>query len=415
MMDGYRGLLAHRDFRLLWLGQVTSQFGDACYEIAMVWLVLQLTGQDYFSVGLVIFARLAPYVVIGPFAGVYVDRWDRKRTMVITDVVRGFVVLIVPLLHVVGALEVWHVAAVAFTLTTCRTLFNPALQASIPRIVDESRLVGANALIQASGQTAAIAGPAAAGLLLTWISADALFVLDGLTFLFSAAMIALLALHALPRDRSTEGTVRTELAGTIRTLSRKRPVLWSVVLYAVGLLTIAGSYRVGLAALSENVLGGGSATYGLLIAALAGGTVLGALVLGATQPRRPTVVIFGGWALWGVCFAVLGLGGSLVLALVLAVVSGIGESAATVFTTALVQRAIPPEQLGKVFGLWSLLCSTGESLSGVLTGYGLGRLDVRTVLGIAGAATLVMSLFGLAVTARQDTGVPTETPSGGQG
>ena len=396
----YLGLLADRNVRLVWTGQVTSQFGDACYEIAMVWLVLGLTGQDYLSVGVVIFARMAPYILIGPFAGVYVDRWDRRRTMIVCDALRAAVVLLVPVLHLAGALAVWHVALMAFVLTTCRTFFNPALNASLPALVDADRLAGTNALIQASGQVALIVGPAVAGIALTVMSADALFLFDGATFVVSAISIAMLIVPARVRDRAAETTVRAELRGTVAVAWGQRRAFWSAVLFAVGLLAISGTYRVGLAALAERVLETDAAGYGLLVAALGVGTVGGALVVGRLKPAVPTRVVFGGWALWGACFAVIGLTGSLTAAVVIAVVSGAGEAAATVFTTTLIQSAIPIDKLGKAFALWSLLCSSGESLSGVITGWGLDQFDPRLVFAIAGAAAVANAGFGWLVTER---------------
>jgi MFS family permease len=395
----YRDVLANRDYRLVWLGRITSQLGDACYEVAIVWLVLQLTDQDYFSVGVVVFARLAPYVLIGPVAGVFVDRWDRRRLMVACDLGRAGVVFAVPLLHLAGALEVWHVALVAFVLTTLRSFFNPALQASLPALVAPGQLVPANALIQASVQTVGVVGPALAGLALVRFGTDALFVANGVTFLVSALCVAFLR---LAHDRTgTDGhqPMLAEITGAIRLVHGIRPVFWSVVLYAVGLLTIAGSYRVGLAALAEETIGGGASTYGLLLSALGLGTVAGALVVGKIRTARPTRIIFAGWALWGVAFAVLGFTGSPLVAALLAIVAGVAESAATVFTTALVQAAIPVDQLGKVFSLWSLLCSIGESLSGLVVGLGLGRVQPAIVFLASGAATVLVGVAGLALTA----------------
>jgi MFS family permease len=396
----YRDVLANRNYRLVWLGRITSQLGDACYEVAIVWLVLQLTDQDYFSVGVVVFARLAPYLVIGPVAGVLVDRWDRKRLMIACDLGRAVVVFAVPLLHLAGALQVWHVAVVAFALTTLRTFFNPALQASLPALVDSRHLVPANALIQASVQTVTVVGPAAAGLALVRFSTDALFAANGVTFLLSALCIALLRMAPAETGRDEPRPMLAEISGTARLIHGDRPVFWSVVLYAVGLLTIAGTYRVGLAALAEETIGGGASTYGLLLSALGLGTVVGALVVGKMATERPTRIIFVGWAVWGAAFAALGLTGSPVVAIVLAAVAGVAESAATVFTTALVQATMPVQHLGKVFSLWSLVCSIGESLSGLLVGFALERLPPGTVFLASGAATVLVGATGLALTGR---------------
>ena len=125
----YGVLLGDRGFRLLWSGQTTSQFGDAFYEIALVWLALEVGGRRPAAVGAVIFARALPYLFFGLIAGACADRWNRRRTMIAADLVRAVIVLSVPFLHGMGMLRLWHLVVVAFLLTTARSFFHPSLLA----------------------------------------------------------------------------------------------------------------------------------------------------------------------------------------------------------------------------------------------------------------------------------------------
>jgi DHA3 family macrolide efflux protein-like MFS transporter len=302
----------------------------------------------------------------------------------------------VPLLALVGALVLWHLAAVAFVLTCLRTFFNPALQASVPRIVPEERLLAANGLLQASLQTATIVGPAIAGLALVVTSPDVLFLLDGLTFFVSALSILFVALAPVPVDAAApRGTVLTDIGSTVRVIRANPLVFWNVVLFGAGLFTIAGTYRLGVPALARDVLGGQSATYGLLVSSIGIGTVSGALLIGRLRTRRYAPLIFAGWVLWGTFFGLLGVSPFLAVAVGLAVLAGVAESVVTVLMVSLLQSTMPADRLGKVFALWSVLCSAGESSGSLLVGYLLDVVPTTTVFVASGLATIAVGLLGL--------------------
>src|SRR6185503_11363751 len=159
MDAGYQALARNRNFVLIWLGQTTSRFGDTFHDLALVWFALQISGQDYWSVGLILFAENAPFLFFGLLGGVASDRWDRKKIMIVSDILRGFVVLLLPLLDILGLLALWHLAVIAFLLTSLRVFFQPALQASVPQVVTEQHVVAANGLLFASYQAASVLGP----------------------------------------------------------------------------------------------------------------------------------------------------------------------------------------------------------------------------------------------------------------
>jgi len=394
----YRSLLRDRNYALVWTGQVTSQVGDSFYEIGLVWLALLLTHQNYSTVGVIIFARLIPYVVFGPVSGVYVDRWNRRRVMIAADTLRGLVVMLVPLLYALSALTVWDLAVVAFLLTTLRTFFNPALQASLPQIVGKDSLPRANGLLQGALQTATVFGPAAAGLILVVAPASTLFLADGLTFFVSAASIMFVAFAATdPRPKESRPTILADLGGTVRELRDNPPVLWTITLFALGLFAVAGCYRVGMPALAEHVYHGGSKMYGLLMSTIGVGTAVGALIVGRVTTRNVIAAIFCGWILWGLCFGLLGFGRFVVVGLLLAVVAGMAESAVTVLTVTLVQQTMPGDQLGRIFSLWSAMCSSGESASGLVVGTALDSFSTTVVFAASGLVTVAVGLAGLLI------------------
>lgn len=136
-------LLGNLNYFFLWLGQTISQLGDSIYEMAIVWFALKLTGSPL-STGMVALAAALPYPILGLVAGAYVDRWNRKTTMIRADLLRAAVLVTIPVLSAFGALRVWHLAAAAFALTSSRVFFYPALMASLPAVVPKEQLVRAN-------------------------------------------------------------------------------------------------------------------------------------------------------------------------------------------------------------------------------------------------------------------------------
>ncbi|MBO3738116.1 MFS transporter [Actinoplanes flavus] len=397
---GYLALLRNRDYTLLWSGQVTSSIGDAIYEVALIWLVLGITDQSYAAVGLVLGVRLGAGLLSGPFAGVYADRWPRKTILVAGDVVRGLLLLVLPLSHVTVGLEVWHVAVVAGGLTIARTFFNPSLQASIPQLIASGQLASANAFLHAAMQTMYVVGPAAAGLALAHTSALSLLVVDTVTFFVSAATIAALRLpHHRPKD-APRTTVLHDLVDMVRQVYRIPTVFWSIVLFAVGLLAVAGTQRIGMPALADEVLGGGATEFGLLMSAVGAGTVAGSLVIGRINYRSDARMMFLGWVAWGLCFTLLGLSGHLWIAIAIAALAGAAEGVTDVCVTTLLQKSVPDHQLGRVFSLFSLTAAAGDAGSSIIIGQSLRRWNTVGVFVVSGLVAAGVGLAGVIVSRR---------------
>src|SRR3972149_2216329 len=182
----YLSLVRNRNFSLLWMGHLVSFFGDRIHQVALGVLVLQRGSP--LDVGIVFAATAVPNVLLGPLAGALVDRWDRRTTMIICDLVRAGLVLLVP---VVIEVHIGLVYLVAFAVATVGLLFRPAKNAVVPLIVDEERLVTANSASSVNETLADLLGYPIAAVIVAGLAGliGAAFVLDSATYLVSALLI----------------------------------------------------------------------------------------------------------------------------------------------------------------------------------------------------------------------------------
>jgi MFS family permease len=183
-------LLRQRNFGLLWFAGLTSMIGDWVLFIALPIYTYNLT-QSSLATGIMFMAGTLPRILLGSVAGVYVDRWDRQRTMVIADLSRA--VLLLLLLLVRSAEWIWIIYLVAFLQAIISQFFGPAENALLPQLVDESQLVAANSLNSLNNNLARLGGPALGGILLGSFGFQNVVLIDSLSFLISGIMIAFIA------------------------------------------------------------------------------------------------------------------------------------------------------------------------------------------------------------------------------
>jgi DHA3 family macrolide efflux protein-like MFS transporter len=194
----YGRLWRNRSFVALWLGQTISFIGDYFYWLAIPIMVERLTGSSLL-VGLSVISSALPMLVLGPVAGVFVDRWDRKRTMIVSDLLRALLVLLC--LTVQTPDQVWIYYVVGFLMSSVSRFFFPAQNASLPLIVrDRDDLLAANGLMQIVQTLGLLIGPALAGFSIALWGEQVAFIVDSATFFVSAAAILIMTI-----PRTTEG------------------------------------------------------------------------------------------------------------------------------------------------------------------------------------------------------------------
>lgn len=285
-------------FLLLFSGQTVSMLGTGITVVAMPAVAVLALHASTLAVALISAAGYVPYSVLGLIAGVYVDRWSRRAVLICSDVARTVIFGSVPLLWGLGLLSVWYLIGAAMLAGVFQLFFDTAYQAFLPEIVSRGRLARANAQLQGSASVTTLAGPSAAGLLISWLGAPLAIVADAATYLVS--FISLLAIRkpqgtqGQPRpqradagqrgpERSDSG-IRTEVAEGLRYVMRDR--LLRALLGTIAQYNISDAMMQALVVLFLlRVVRVPAVAVGFLLAARGVGAILGALVAGRLTRR----------------------------------------------------------------------------------------------------------------------------------
>jgi len=410
----YRRVLRHRNFALLWAGQSVSWFGDSLYFVSLLWLVQEMTGSRAL-LGVVAACRTVP-ALLGVFAGVVVDRVDRRRVMLAADIVRAAIVGAVPLMMLAGILQPWHIPVIAFLLAAAGVPFNPAQQAVLPVVVDREDLAQANSLLTISQQAANVVGFAAAGLLIAAVGVGPMFGIDALTFLVS--VLAIWAMHltsaesnpALARlgagDREETRTGRPAPAGRrwmadflegLRFIRNQRAMV--IVIPLVMLLNfLVAPFSVLLTAWVKDVLGQGAGVFGLLETAITAGMIAGSLVVGvaAARARRSTLALgaLGGFGIGALIFAA---SRSITLTVIIMAAMGCANAMANIVFVTWAQTIVPRPMMGRVFGTLGTLSQTVSPVGQTIAGFAGQVLALPLIFGGSGAVLLGVAAIYAAV------------------
>ncbi|MBV9229363.1 MAG: MFS transporter, partial [Chloroflexi bacterium] len=209
-------VLKKRNFTLLWLGQIVSLCGDGFLIIAVPYYVYQLTG-SVLQTGITVIVQTLPRVLLSSLAGVFVDRWNRRWTMMIADLLRAAVLLLMLLVYSVDSLWLIYVALAAQAIIT--QFFTPASMALIPSLVEKEQLMPANSLSSLGQSVARLIGPPIGGVLFTALGLTGVVLMDSATYVFSALMLLLISLPASASvGKGAEQKERMRVAATIKHL-----------------------------------------------------------------------------------------------------------------------------------------------------------------------------------------------------
>ena len=398
---GYIELIrGNRNFRMLWLGQVVSQLGDWFNTIALYTIILNLTGSGR-DIGLLMVARFVPSFVFGPMSGVLADRFSRRTIMIVSDLMRAVVVL--GFLFVRRADQLWIIYLLTVLQLALSTFFEPAKTAAIPSIVSDRELVAANALSSVTWSIMLTMGAAIGGVITGWFGTNVSFVLDALTYLLSAALIASVRLpKRAPREKrkltfSGALGITETIAGARYVKRRKRVLALLLVKPAWGL---GGGILTLLAVFGERIFpvrNSAALGIGILFAARGIGTAVGPIVarrISGEGKKRMQTSIGISFLIGGIGYMAFGSATNFVVALIVLGVAHTGGSILWVFSTVLLQRAVEDSFRGRVFAAELALLTLTMAVSNYATGELLDRfrLSPRMVTIGIGALFLIPGL-----------------------
>jgi len=351
------GVLKNRNFLALWISQVVSQFGDRLAQMGLVGIYLSQTQGVSIakSVPLIrnlFFFSTLPILIFSPVAGVYVDRWSRRDTLMVTDFLRAGLILLIPLLGFYTK-NISYIYIVIFLVFTATCFFNPAKLAFIPNLVSSEQLLAANSLSNITRMLAMIGGVIAGGFIVARLGIRASFLLDSVSFFISGCLIGFIKIKDNPVASEGSFTLFKKIGDDLAKglhfiLENKRILLVTTSLFV--LMGAGGIAYVLVTVLITKGLGLGTEGLGIAAASLGGGMILGSLLYGQFGAKlEKNWVILGGTLVTGL-FALLLGGGKTITHIAIGVfLVGFVASIIMIASHTLCQETAPDRLRGRVF------------------------------------------------------------------
>jgi MFS family permease len=388
------------NYRRYFVGQVVSISGNWMQIVAEMWLIVNLTGSGL-AVGVTAGLQFLPILLLGAWGGVIADRFAKRRVLMITQPLMALPALALWGLTSAGSVEPWMVYALVLARGTVNAFDNPARQSFVIELVGAERVVNAVSLNSVIVHSARIVGPAAAGVVIALVGVGTCFALNALSFV--AMLVALRAMDAgalhtpVPMQRA-----RGELRAAVRYVGAS-PALWIPLGMMVLVGTLSFNFQVLLPLLASETWSGTAATYALLTAAMAVGSVAGALATGARGRVSPRILVVAATG-----FGALELVAAAAPSLALQALALVPLGAATVTFAAGVnstmQLAVAPAMRGRVMALYSVVFLGSTPIGAPLVGWLAEVGGPRAGMALGGAAALAAAALAIAAYAHTGAG-----------
>jgi DHA3 family macrolide efflux protein-like MFS transporter len=392
-VSSYRRLLRNRAFVLLWGGQSVSYFGDRFFNLAVMWVIYAQSGSTL-QTALIGVAWHLSDVLFGLLAGVWADRWDRKRIMVTTNVLAAVVVgAVAAVMFARGSLPLVAALAAVFLLNCLTTFLSPAQTLIMPQVVGRGLLATALGLLSSARQVATLVGDALAGVVIAAVGAVWAVVTDALSFVFVALCVAAARLPGRT-GRSSSSVKHPSLIGEIRDGWRviaDQPVVRAGVWLGM-LINVASLTGPLYPALVSERLNAGAAAYGAINAAEMVGAMAGGVLAGAIERRLGAGrALAAGWGLMGACTLGIAASTSVPLTVALGAAMGFGLTAGAVSMGAVTAALVPEDYRGRVFGITRSLSVIAIPISTLIGGWLADMVGVAPLFAFSGAWVLAVA------------------------
>ncbi|MEV7618190.1 MFS transporter [Streptomyces sp. NPDC089799] len=390
--------LTVRNFKLFAAGQLVSVAGTWMMVVAQDWLVLSMTGDSGTALGVVTACQFAPLLLLTLWAGGLADRHDKRRLLVAANLAAGVLALMLALLVLAGAAALWHVYLFALALGTVNAVEVPTRMSFVSELVGGELLPNASALSAAYFNTARVAGPALAGLLIGWWGTGPVMLLNAVSFL--ATVLGLLLIRPAELHRGRTRPDRAGVGEGIRYMLARRDLLLPMALVAVvGMLGF--NFQLTLPLLAKTVFHTDAAAFGLLTTSLAAGSLVAAFATTARRSRPRAALVIGSAAGFGTLEALSGLAPGYGAAVVLLFLTGFGSIWFAQAANHHIQLGTDPAYRGRVMALYTLVFQGTTPLGALLTGAVSEAYGARLGLVLGGVSSVLAALAVLAAHLRR--------------
>jgi len=388
-------LFRNRTYMTVFVGQMLSSVGSTVYSFALLW-DMKITTNSTFLMALVGLGWMLPQVVCGPFAGVLVDRWNKRWTMFWSDAIRLGITSLVTLLAFAHALHPVEMIASAFVLNSVGSLFGPASGALTPLIVGRDQLAAANGLEQSAGPLSNILGPAISAALIAWQGVPMAYAINALGFLISVATLFAIRVGEPERVKKPFGAKHffAEMGEGLKTIRTIR--LLVVILPAAFVINfLFAPFDLYMVQFVTEALHRTQVALGELNSFFAAGMIVGALTVGLiSKILRSGYLMTGGILLTNIAIMAMALSSWLPAVLGFAFLAGVCLPWVNIPIMTMVQRMVPQELLGRVFSLIGSLFGAAIPLGMLYGGFAAYAFPIRDLLlansGVNGVLAIVM-------------------------
>jgi len=377
----------------MWFGHLISHAGDAVFMIALPWLMLDITGSKSLT-SLVSMSAYLPAVLFGLFAGVVVDRYNRKWIMIYSDILRALLVAVIPLSLIYGFISPLLIGTITFSLSTFSAFFYPARDSLIPHIVTAEELPAANSAISVSGQMSHLLGPLFAGIGISIFGLRHLFTADAISFLFSILLISLIVGPARKLTIEKHPPKWQGIVEGLTYVNSHKGLRILLILTFVNNIFIMGPAIIGLPVFVREVLTSDFGVLAKLEVAMAAGMIVGSFVFWKAEKNiSPISILLFGIVMDGITYTLLFFADTSFIAILVLIIHGIGIPLITVSRTTIIQAVVPDEFRGRLFSMIYMAVMGTTAISVGLTGFILefiGADSLFLLIGIGAASTVII-------------------------
>jgi MFS family permease len=391
IFDRYLSALTYRDFRLLWIANLSSQGAAWALIVARGWLVYTLSGSSGW-VGMVTFAAMIPRVVVTPIAGYLSDRFDRRTVLAAMFTLNLLHNVVLALLAFAGTVEIWHLVVLSFVNGSARAAQMPTSQALLPNLVPRRLLLNAVALYQGTQQGARLVGPAAIAPLLAWSGPKGAFVLCAGFYALSLGLALGMRTASTGVVNRSQGFVANMTAGAV--YMYQNLTLRAVILLALFHCGLTMSFESLLPVLSQQQLGTAGAGVSVLMMGVGSGALLCSVMLAGVQREvsRGRLLWYSG-LLSGMAPCVLALSSTMPMAMVGAFAMGASQAGYMTLTHTMIQILAPDWVRGRIGGIYSIHIGGTMAVVNLLNGAWADRIGAPILLIAGGLFFVIMMLL----------------------
>lgn len=380
--------MKHRNFRLFFAGQSVSLVGTWMQQIAMSWLVYRVSGSP-FLLGFVGFTSQIPSFALSPFAGVIIDRVDRRRMLVIAQVLFMLQAFVLGLLTLSGAIKVWHIVTLSVIFGCIGAVEIPTRQSFIMDMVEHKAYLGnAIALNSLTFNAARLIGPSIAGILIATVGEGPCFLLNGLSFLAVIWSLSVMKLNPRPAVKSEKDMIDGLKEGFSYTFGS--PPIRNIIMLLSVMSIMGTSYVILMPVYARDILGGGSETFGFLMAAAGIGSLVATFLMAAFRNAARFMDFIPAFSMvFAVGLVLFSFSRNIFVSLVLLAIVGFAFMVHMASSNTIIQTIVDDDMRGRVMSFYTAAFIGMAPIGSLIAGTLASRIGATNALAISGLLCII--------------------------